>query len=562
MKKRSQWFIVLVLALSLIAVAQPPSVKIQDEVQSYCKDLPFNMSVPAIPTFPDRDFNITKFGALGDGLHSNTEAFRRAIEECSKAGGGRVVVPSGMWLTGPITMRSNVNLHLETGALIQFSGNFDEYPLVDATYEGQPQLRCTSPLNGNRLENIAVTGEGVIDGAGEAWRPVKKFKMTATEWKELVAFGGVVDPSGSTWWPSEQAMNGESNLRKLRESGKTPGKKELEVVRDYLRPVMVSFVECRNVLLDGPTFQNSPAWNIHPLLCENVVVRNITVRNPWYSQNGDGIDLESCRNVVLYRSNFDVGDDAICLKSGRDEFGRKRGRATENVVIADCVVYHGHGGFTIGSEMSGGVRNIKVVNCLFIGTDVGLRFKSTRGRGGVVENIHISDVVMKHIPTSAIDFNLYYGGKAPTEDESAEDKSSAAKEVPVTEQTPRFRDIYLKNISCTGARDAVILQGLPEMPLSNISLDHVTMTATKGISMFDAKDVKITNSRVLVSSGPAILLNQTSKLSVVGFEYGRGLLMRLAGNKTKDIEIKNTKLDGERSIEFGRGVSKDAVRIK
>ena len=178
---------------------------------------------------------------------------------------------------------------------------------------------------------------------------------------------------------------------------------------------MVSLISCNKVLLDGPVFQNSPAWCIHPLMCENLTVRNIDVRNPWYSQNGDGIDIESCKNSVVYNCTFDVGDDAICIKSGKDQEGRDRGMPTENLIVKNCVVYHGHGGVTVGSEMSGGVKNMHVSGCTFIGTDVGLRFKSNRGRGGVVEKIFISNIDMINIPTNAISFNLYYGGLSPDE---------------------------------------------------------------------------------------------------------------------------------------------------
>ena len=220
---------------------------------------------------------------------------------------------------------------------------------------------------------------------------------------------------------------------------------EYAAAREFLRPVMISLVECHRVLLDGPTFQNSPAWNIHPLLCEELVIRNITVLNPWYSQNGDGLDLDSCRRVAVYKCRFDVGDDAICIKSGKDEYGRRRGRPTEDVVIVDNVVYHGHGGFTVGSEMSGGVRNILVERCTFLGTDVGLRFKTTRGRGGVVEKIWIRDIQMNDIPTDAIGFNMYYGGEAPTEARGGR-RAAPRPAMPVNEGTPQFRDIVLSRI--------------------------------------------------------------------------------------------------------------------
>ena len=211
------------------------------------------------------------------------------------------------------------------------------------------------------------------------WRPVKRFKMTDKQWRELTASGGVVDSDGEIWWPNVEAMEGAEKLRQL--MVKKAPLTEYDAVRVYLRPRLMNLINCRVVLIDGPTFQNSPMWNLHPILCEDITLRNITVRNPWYSQNGDGLDLESCRNAVVENSVFDVGDDAICLKSGKDEIGRKIGVPTENVVIRDCRVYHGHGGFVIGSEMSGGVRNIWVTGCQFIGTDVGLRFKKHSGTG-------------------------------------------------------------------------------------------------------------------------------------------------------------------------------------
>ena len=355
----------------------------EQQLDRVTANLPFAMRKVELPSIPARAFNVTDFGAIGDGASLNTAAFAKAIEACSKAGGGRVVVPQGIWLTGPIQLKNNIGLHVERGAVIQFSRRFDDYPLVRTTWEGSPAVRRMSPIYGVQLENIAITGEGVLDGSGEAWRMVKKSKLTEFEWRKLVASGGVLDKSGETWWPSTEAMNGAALVRSLDKRGAPI--EEYAAAKEFLRPVLVSLTECKRVLLDGPTFQNSAAWNIHPLMCEDLVIRNITVLNPWYSQNGDGLDLESCRRAVVYNCHFDVGDDAICLKSGRDEFGRKRGRPCEEIVISDCVVYHGHGGFTVGSEMSGGVRNVVVRRCTFLGTDLGIRFKTTRGRGGVVE---------------------------------------------------------------------------------------------------------------------------------------------------------------------------------
>jgi polygalacturonase len=554
-------FFIVLDVFSLFAQSE----KIKKELANYTENVPFSMGELSVPTFPDKKYNIIDFGAVGNGIKKNTEIFRKAIDSCSNSGGGVIIVPAGIWLTGPIILKSNVNLHLERGALIQFTKDFNDYPLIETTYEGQGQYRCISPVYGRNIQNIAITGNGVIDGGGEAWRPVKKYKLTDQQWKELISSGGVVEKNGRTWWPCEQAMNGAAELRRLSQNGKELTKEDYMKVRDFLRPVMVSLINCKNVLLDGVTFQNSPAWNIHPLMCENLILRNINVRNPWYSQNGDGIDIESCKNVILYNSTFDVGDDGICVKSGRDEFGRKRGIPTENLIVADCIVFHGHGGFTIGSEMSGGVKNIKVSNCNFIGTDVGLRFKSTRGRGGVVENIFINNIYMKDIATSAVNFNLYYGGRALTEEKSAEEYSKSQKEIEVDETTPSFRDIYLDSIYCIGAKDAVVLQGLPEMPLKNIGLKNLVMTAENGISMFDVDGIKIDNAEIYTSESPVFYINQGKNVVINNINYKDDfpVFMQLNGNKTANIEIERTQiLSPEEKILFGGNVGKNVLKIK
>lgn len=521
-------------------------------------DLPFSMNVLTVPVFPDKDYNILDFGAKGDGIQKNTEAFNKAIETCSMEGGGRVIVPAGIWLTGPIQLRSNVNLHLLPGSHIQFSKDFDDYPLIESNWEGVKQYRCMSPISGYKLENIAITGSGVIDGAGDSWRYVKKFKMTANQWDNLIKSGGVLNRAGNEWWPSQQAYEGSLKVPEMLKNKHLFTKEDFEKYKDFHRPVLVNIVECKNILLDGPTFQNSPAWNIHPLLCENLIVVNINVRNPWYSQNGDGIDIESCKNVLVYNCRFDVGDDAICIKSGKDAEGRARGIPTENVVIRDCVVYHGHGGFTVGSEMSGGVRNIKISNCNFIGTDIGLRFKSTRGRGGVVENIWIENIYMQDIPTDALSFNMYYGGFAPTEDRSAEEMSRNAEVFEVNDETPIFRKIYMKNIYCNGAKDAVVLQGLPEMSIKEIELNNIVMKAERGVSMYDAENINIIDA-VITSPDPVIFARQSRNILLRNLHYmpKNKIVLKLEGEKTSEIIVKgNNAEDIKAKTEVAEGISK------
>lgn len=280
---------------------------------------------------------------------------------------------------------------------------------------------------------------------------------------------------------------------------------EWNEIKSFLRPNMVQLRNCENVLLEGCTFQNSPCWNVHLLLCKNLLINRINVRNPYYSQNGDGIDIDSCEGVLLANSTFDVGDDGICIKSGKDADGRRRNRPCKNLIIDNCTVFHGHGGFTVGSEMSGGVENIKVSNCRFLGTDVGLRFKSKRGRGGVVKNIYISDIYMKDIVADGILFDLFYGGKdAVMLSEEGYVEQFEQPSMPVDETTPEFRDIHIQRIYCNGAARAIFFNGLPEMPVSNVSITDCTMTANTGIDIRNSSDITLTRVKCYPKTGQAV----------------------------------------------------------
>jgi len=508
----------LKVKLLLGLVLTTTSIFAQQTMESIYDGVEFDMPKVKETSFPDFEKSILEFGAVGDGLTKNSEAFKTAIEAVNKAGGGKVIVPRGVWLTGPITLLSNVNLHLEDGALIRFSKDKDDYPLVETSFEGLNTIRCQSPISAHEVENIAITGNGTIDGSGEVWRAVKRGKMTESQWKKLVKSGGIVE--GTNWFPSQSYLNGHKAASSFNVPDITDPK-ELEKMKDFLRPVMVSIRKSKRVLLDGPTFQNSPAWNIHPLMSEDVIIRNLNVRNPWFSQNGDGLDLESCKNALIYNNTFDVGDDAICIKSGKDKDGRERAIPTENVIIKNNVVYHGHGGVTVGSEMSSGVRNIHVSACTFIGTDIGLRFKSTRGRGGVVENIWISDIDMVGIPTEAIGFNMFYTGNSPVieEDQDAADEARQEDLVPVTEETPVFRNIFMKNITVTDSEIAAFFMGLPEMQLENVRLENAILEAKKGITAIDADGLELINVKVLGTDGTPLTIYNSQNVKVEQFTY-------------------------------------------
>lgn len=547
--------------ISASVIAQP--VGENNQTENLYKGIEFQMPRVQEPVIPPNTVAITDFGAISGGQALCTRAFADAIEAVSKKGGGKVIIPRGLWLTGPITLKSNIELYCELGALVVFSTDKNLYPLIETNFEGFNTYRSMSPVNGRNLENIAITGKGIFDGSGEVWRSVKKEKLTESQWKKLVASGGLVNQNGKTWYPSQQFIDGEK-VAEMNVPRNLKAKAEFEQVKDFLRPVMISLVSCKKVLIDGPTFQNSPAWCIHPLLCEDFILRNTTVRNPWYSQNGDGIDIESCKNSIIHDSNFDVGDDAICIKSGKDKEGRDRGIPNENLIVKNCIVYHGHGGVTVGSEMSGGVRNLHVSNCTFLGTDVGLRFKSNRGRGGVVENIYISDVEMINIPTQAISFNLYYSGRSASEDFEAGDNGTAVKLLPVTEETPQFKNIFIHDVNCKGAYQGIFLQGLPEMMLENVRLENIQMEADFGLICSDAKNIKIKNLTFKTKNTPAIDLKNSTDITIDGFVTSNEAspLIHVSGSRTGNTIFKNVGITNpEKQVIIEKEVSKDLIKL-
>jgi polygalacturonase len=497
------------------------------------------------PKFKKDSFNITKFNAIGDGLYLNTEAINNAITKCNKNGGGVVVIPSGLWLTGPIVLKTNVQLHVSVGATLLYTQNFNEYKLIATNWEGLPQMRNQSPISADGATNIAITGKGIIDGNGDAWRMVKKDKLNETQWEKLVAGGGLVSDDKKTWFPSEKSKLGNS----IKNCGVIKPEKTTafyDSIKDFLRPNMLVLTKCKNILLEGVTFQNSAAWCLHPLMSENITVKNVTVKNPWYAQNGDGIDVESCKNVEIDNCIFDVGDDALCMKSGRDAEGRKRAMPTENISIKNCTVYASHGGFVIGSEMSGGAKNIYVSNCTFIGTDIGLRFKTTRGRGGVVENIFIKDIYMKNIVGEAILFDMYYEAKDPIalKDEIRELPKVTFKKV--DETTPVFKNFTISNVYCYGAEKAIFVRGIPEMHVKNITLQNMVLQTNKGIDIQEASNILLNNIKIInVENDPVIDVTQSENIQ---FE-------NITNNKNEEIAIR---INGERSknIKYQKNGSK------
>jgi DNA sulfur modification protein DndE len=294
---------------------------------------------------------------------------------------------------------------------------------------------------------------------------------------------------GQVWWPSKEAMEGEEYLKKLKKQKRDATAEDYLPARDFLRPYMVYLVNCENVLVEGVTIRNSPKFVFYPNNCTNLNMRHVNIFNEWWAQNGDGIDISACKNVLIYQCNVSAGDDGICMKSSSSKDSNEA--RLENVVIAGCTVYHGHGGFVIGSNTDGGMNNIYVTDCDFIGTDIGIRVKSNAGRGGLVHNIFVKNIFMSGIEDEAILFDTYY--EDVTAGKNAKDVKTTAED-----KIPQFRDFYISNVFCRGAKTAISITGLPQMPVQKIYFDNVVISADKGYESKDAKDIDFKNVRLIL----------------------------------------------------------------
>ncbi len=442
-----------------------------------------------LPVRREGSFDIRDYGAVAGGKVSNTKSFVKAIEAAA-VNGGRVVVPGGIWLTGPIRLLSGVELHLQDNAVLLFDKNKEEYPLIVTDYEGIRRIRTRSPIWAEHAEDIAITGNGVIDGNGHLWRPVKQFKTTERQWNALLAKSPFVIDSkeGGVWVPEER-------IYQERFRGEVfPGDYETEEAAleaaagayDFYRPVLLHFKGCRRVLLQGVTFRNSPAWMLHPYFCEDVTVENITLINPPYAQNGDGIDVDSCKNVHIHHSTFMTGDDAICIKSGKDRQARLLKKPSENIHVHDCTVLQSPSGIVVGSEMSRGVKNVLVEDCTCIDSKVGIRFKSAMGRGGVVEDIHIRRMNMVDLQEKAVSITMDYV-------HNLMDYHDPVVESDDPEDIPEFCNICIEDCVCTGGEMDVVIHGLTNRPdtVHDITIRNCDFGNQWKVDLQDCKNVQI-----------------------------------------------------------------------
>lgn len=488
-------------------------------------------------------YDVTKYGAKKDSSAKATAAIKKAIDAAVKAGGGTVYFPAGKYLTGPIHLKSNITILIDAGAELHFSDNFDDYlPMVQSRYEGVDVFSFSPLFYAYGAENIAITGRGKINGHGKKW------------WDYALTFPKDQLPRNK-WQKIFDSLNKNILL--------PDDPRQMKI--GFLRPPFIQPLYCKNVLIEGITITNSPFWTVTPEFCENVTIKGLTIDNP-KSPNTDGINPSSCRYVHISDCHISVGDDCITIKSGKDLPGRTKATPAENYTITNCTMLSGHGGVVIGSEMSGDVKKIVISNCVFDGTDRGIRIKTTRGRGGVVEDIRVDNIVMKNIKQQAIVLDMQY--------------TKAAAE-PLSERTPQFRNIRFSNITAY-TKQAMYINGLDEMPVSEISLNDIVFEAETGIVIKNAQDIQLHNVRVNTKTGSPLLVEKTERLDIDGLISAKPLegipLIKLVdvqnvllrncwpfagtkifasvnGAETKNVKMANNEL-GEATVIYGDEVKR------
>lgn len=469
------------------------------------------------PQFPARDFVVTEFGAVGDGVTVNTRAFADAIAQCATAGGGRVVVPAGKFYTGPIHLRSGVNLHLTTDAEIIFSDHFEDYLPVVLVRVGGIELYNYSPLIYARdCMNIAVTGPGKLNGNAQKW----------WDWK-----------SRETRRSFEMAAQGVPVAQRVF------GTREAAI-----RPSFLSLVSCTNVLLADFTIGSGPNWTIHPIYCQNTTIRDVQVLTA--GPNNDGIDPDSCRDMLIDGCVFSTGDDCVVLKSGYNQDGWRVGRPTENVIMRNCVSRRGHGGLVIGSEMSGGVRNVYMEDCEFEGTDRAIRIKSRADRGGVVERIYARNLKVKDLRREVVILNMDYGS----------DRQQVARVVP-----PVFRDMVFENINGAGVPTAILITGMAESPIANIHFRNLNLQSTKGVVASSVQGLEFDNVQVMRANGPVFKLTDADGVNIRRSVAAPGteVFLELDGAGSRAVRVGDCDLRAAKQVlHLGREELATEVRVE
>lgn len=437
-----------------------------------------------------RIFNVTEFGAVGDGTTKNTAAFAQAVAACAAAGGGTVWVPAGKYLTGSVALESNITLHLDAGSELLYSGDPADSPIVPSRWECTNVFTYAPLIYANGKENIAITGRGTLNGQGWNWW-----------WRS--------NSRGRKSPPGEDAAANQAAWRAIYtriEAGEKLAAGDFAQAAKFLRPSLVGLYNCKNILVEGVTLFKSPMWMLHPVYSDDIVIRGVRFisadpvgqHSPeGEGPNGDGVDIDSCRNVRISDCFFNTSDDCIVIKSGRDNDGLRTKRATEFVTITNCVMYQGHGAVVIGSETSGSIRNITASNCIAKGTETGIRIKSQRGRGGVLENFRFDNWVIEEATKIALEITSRYG------------RTEAA---PFSEKTPVFRNFAYSNITIRNARKIATIEGLPEKPIEQLRFSDIDATGRDGFMIDNGADLEIRGSRFTAENTSAISFDSAANV--------------------------------------------------
>jgi polygalacturonase len=415
------------------------------------------------PEFPEKEYNILEYGAIADGITDCTDAIRKAIIHCNEDGGGKVIIPEGTFLTGAIHLKSNVHLHLNQNATLLFSHDLKKYlPVVPTRFEGYELMNYSPFIYTKGVENIAITGNGTLNGNADSthWWP----------WKGN-AFGG--------WKPGMPDQKSDrKTLGEMATKG-IPAEQRIFGDGHYMRTNFIQFIESKNILIEGVTLINSPMWEIHPVLCTNVIVRNVHIDS--HGPNNDGCNPESCRDVLIEDSFFNTGDDCIAIKSGREEDGRRINVPSENIIVRNCRMEEGHGGVVIGSEISGGCRNVFVENCTLDSPNLErvLRIKSNSLRGGLIENIYMRNVSIGMVNESILHVNFYYD------------------EGDVGEFTPIVKNIFIDHVISSASQYALWIKGYKRSPVSGIYINDCRFNGVeKGNLLSEVTNLTIENSYI------------------------------------------------------------------
>lgn len=470
-------------------------------------------------TFPAKICNIKDYGAKEGGNIINSKAINDAVLDCVRAGGGQVLVPEGKWLTGAIHLGTNIDFHLDKGAEIVFSTNPDDYlPVVFTRFEGMELYNYSPFVYAKDSENISISGEGKFDGQGLAWN----------DWNHS----------------QEKAVR---RLYKMSDNNVPVESRIFGTKKDALRPSFIQFVNCKNVFVSGISAINGPMWTLHFLYSENIKVEKITVETEGH--NTDGVVIDSSKNALIENSVFNTGDDAISIKSGLDSEGWRIGKPTENVVIRNSIMENSHSGVGIGSEMSGGIRNVFAYNNHFINSNRGIYLKSLPGRGGFIENIWFRDINMENIDEGAIQIDMSY---------------SAFTVLPHTKGLPRFNNISFENISCDGADSAVTITGLPDQAAQEINIKNINVRSKNGIYIDNGDNILIDNANINVKTDPLFTLENSRNIEISNSSCPQDTAncLSIKGDKSGEIKLKGSSSSMEGKINFGPEVSQKTVNLE